>query len=66
MPTLTDLLKTRELFQLKTRMGQVFCKNAELAVNAETMKVDNEGCINTRRNGSAHCQECSDKYKTNV
>lgn len=52
---------------------QTFCKNAKLSIvtltdekddSKVTLDIQNEGCKNVRRNGSAWCQECSDKHKS--
>jgi hypothetical protein len=50
---------------------QTTCKNAVIAIVDEkfdygsmklTYNLSNTGCLNKRRNGSAYCQECSDKH----
>lgn len=48
------------------------CKNASFDYEQDkvdyttrefTFKITNKGCNNLRRNGSAWCQDCSDKFK---
>lgn len=73
-------LETATRFSNKLR--QSLCKNAIVEVvnqgmyereNKDGTKVKDidwgvrgDGCRNQRRNGSAFCQECSDKHKQNI
>lgn len=42
---------------------QVPIKDDPDGKTTDTMELQNFGCGNDRRNGSAYCQECSDAYK---
>lgn len=52
-----------------------FCKNGEYSLKPKKndnekriyiWEIKNKGCKNLRRNGSAFCQACSDKYKKSL
>ena len=44
-------------------LKQDLCKNAEIIVDAKNMQVRTEICHNARRQGSAYCQQCADRFK---
>lgn len=66
------LIDEREAEHLRSVMYNAMCKNA--GVSIETFRTDDvyvdqfrivldpEKCQNPRRNGSAFCQDCSDKH----
>jgi hypothetical protein len=37
-------------------------EGSETGETSDSMEMKNFGCENDRRDGSAYCQECSDKY----
>lgn len=45
----------------ENKLKQSICKNADWSRDSENELV-NTDCTNERRNGSAFCQECSDKH----
>ena len=58
-------MESEETYQERKLKERVFnkkvnntCKNT----NADYEKYEFSGCVNLRRNGSAYCQECSDKH----
>ena len=52
----------KEALKKMNKEKNTLCKNAEVSLG-EKFEVLNTGCPNHRRNGSAWCQECSDKHK---
>lgn len=46
-------------------LSRLLCKNADLSIvvnKEQKFEAHNLGCNNPRRDGSAYCKECSDKY----
>lgn len=62
------------------RQKNLICKNGKFSIETvyknepnkdnvlerkPELQIENTGCKNPRRNGSAFCQECADKYNQN-
>jgi hypothetical protein len=68
------IYKNQEDFanMMLAKQTQYYCKNSDLKIVTKegeedkteiTLDIQNDGCKNPRRSGSAYCQECSDKHK---
>jgi len=57
-------MKEKEIEKVYTKEDRMNMIKELLKTNSRTkLKLCKNECYNTRRNGSAYCQECSDKIK---
>ena len=73
-PLSNTLLEGQRVKQAMNKEKNSTCKNGKFILAAKEVDVvklqydfsyQNTGCTNPRRNGSAWCQDCSDKFKNN-
>jgi len=61
----TDIKKIVESFGVIPKEAKRFMNPKYFFSKSQRGECKNEGCENPRRQSSAYCQECSDKYKKN-